>query len=185
MRESMGTSYQSQSGLWICSLEAKAMRWVAIVALVLGSVPAKAQVWEQSDKCQTACKSTLDQCSAFSNKNMATALKEAEPYRIDSAAREKADIKFENAFQAAAKCWDRFYRCTGNCRPPKGCIEACQSIFKQCFAAGEQTAKDGLREMKNFKFASPEWKAAYAKGDKEIDHCLADNRDCQGKCAKP
>lgn len=99
--------------------------------------------------------------------------------------REKADIKFENAFLAGEQCWDRYYRCTGNCRPAKGCIDACQSAFKQCFAGGERTMREGLREMKKFKFGSPDWKAAYAKGDKGTARCLTDILSCQGHCANP
>jgi hypothetical protein len=35
--------------------------------------------------------------------------------------------------------------------------------------------------MKTAKPVSPEWQATYAKGDAEIDHCLADTRKLQGK----
>jgi hypothetical protein len=127
------------------------MRLLLIVALILGSFPAIAQVWDVTNsKCEAGCKVTLDRCSAAPKKIMATVEKEVTAYSIETSEREKADIKFENAFQVGEKCWDRYYRCAANCRPPKRCIDACQSTFKQCFAAGERTMKVGLREMKKF-----------------------------------
>ena len=43
----------------------------------------------------------------------------------------------------------------------------------------------GLREMRRAKFGSPEWQAAYAKGDTQTDRCLQENRSCQAQCANP
>src|SRR5262249_61865575 len=99
--------------------------------------------------------------------------------------RERADVKFENAFQTAENCWDRYYVCAGKCRAPKKCTDACQSTFKRCFAAGEKTMREGLREMKHARFGSPEWQAAYAKGGTQTDQCVQENRNCQAKCANP
>ena len=161
------------------------MRWVLCVALVVGAVPAKAQLWEQNKNCGVACKSSLDECAAVSNKIMETTLKETVTYNVGTTAREKADIKFENAFLAGEQCWDRYYKCTGTCQPSRACIDACQSTFKQCFANGERTMRDGLREMKRYKFGSPDWKTAYAKGDRDIGRCLTENLNCQGHCANP
>jgi len=159
---------------------------IAVVCLLAGSVSVNAEVSELiNSQCESGCRSTLDQCAAVSNKVMETALKQTTTYSIGSPEREKADVKFENAFVTAEKCWDKYYGCTGKCRPPKKCLAACQSTFKQCFAAGEQKMKEGLREMRKAKFGSPEWQTAYGKGDKETDHCLQDNRSCQAKCANP
>jgi hypothetical protein len=161
------------------------MRWLALVAMILGVAPATAQQWDQNTKCEAACRSNLDQCAAVSNKTMETAIKETLPYRIETPERRRADIKFESAFQTAEKCWDKYYRCAGNCRPPKTCTDACQSSFKLCFAAGERTMKEGLRAMKSLKFGSDEWKAAYGRGDMPADRCLEENRNCHMKCANP
>jgi hypothetical protein len=163
------------------------MRFVAMVSLVLlaGSV-ARAQVAEQmNSKCEAGCRSTLDQCAAVSNKIMETALKETTAYSVGTSGRERADVKFEGAFQTAENCWDRYYVCADKCRSPKKCVGACQSTFKQCFAAGEKKMRDGLREMRRAKFGSPEWQAAYTKGDSQTDRCIQDNRGCQAKCANP
>jgi hypothetical protein len=158
----------------------------AMINLLVGSVSANAEVSELiNSKCEIGCRSALDQCAAVSNKVMETALKETTAYSIGSPEREKADVKFESAFVTAENCWDKYHSCTGKCRPPKKCLDACQSTFKQCFAAGEQKMKEGLREMRKAKFGSPEWQTAYGKGDKETDHCLQDNRSCQAKCANP
>jgi hypothetical protein len=161
------------------------MRWVLIVALVCGGGPATAQIWGQNAKCESACRSTLDHCAAVSNKIMEMALKEADPYQVGTSERDRVDIKFESAFLAGEHCWDRYHRCTLGCAPPKRCVDACQSRFRQCFAASERRMKEGLREMKTLTFGSPEWKAVYGKGDKDADRCLEDNRNCQGKCANP
>jgi hypothetical protein len=158
------------------------MRWALIVALALGPIQAKAQMWGPSSKCEAACTAALDQCAAVPNRIMDTALKEMEPFSIESVARDKPDIKFENAFASSEKCRSRYLRCSGKCQPPKRCIDACQATFRQCFAAGERIMKAGLRELKQLKYDSPEWKAAYAKGDAEMERCLEDNRNCQGKC---
>jgi hypothetical protein len=166
-------------------LEDETMRWALIVAFVLGSVQAKAQVWEQNIKCETACRATLDQCSAVPNRVMDTALNEMTPYTYDSPDRDKPDIKFENAFEAGEKCRGRYLRCAGKCQPPKKCVDACQATFKRCFAIGERKMKEGLRELKTFKYDSPQWKTAYGKGDAEMARCLEDNRNCRGKCANP
>jgi hypothetical protein len=178
-------SWQMHWRLHVSYMEDQKMRLVLFVALVVGTIPARAQPWVQNKHCEIACKSTLDECAAASNKIMQTALRETEPFKIGTTEREKADIKFENAFLAGEQCWDRYYRCAGNCRPAKGCIDACQSAFKQCFADGEKTMREGLREMKKFKFGSPDWKTAYAKGDKGTGRCLTDNLNCQGHCANP
>jgi hypothetical protein len=158
----------------------------SVVLLLAGSVSARAQMGEQlNSKCQSACRSTLDQCAAVSNKIMETALKETTAYSVGTSARDNADVKFENAYLTAENCWDKYYTCTEKCRPPKTCIGACQTSFKKCFAAGEAKMKAGLREMRKLKFGSPEWQAAYAKGDMDADRCLQDNRTCQAKCANP
>jgi hypothetical protein len=165
-----------------------AVRFVLIAASVVITAPAlaKAQAWEQvNSTCESTCKSTLDRCAAAANKLMQTALKETSAYNVGSSEREGADVKFENAFLTAETCWDKYYKCAGKCRPPKRCIDQCQSAFKRCFAAAEGKMRDGLREMRQAKFGSPEWQTAYAKGDMETDHCLQENRSCQAKCANP
>src|SRR5215467_8366106 len=165
------------------------MRFIAtevIVALLVCSFSARGQVWEQiNTRCEAGCRSTLDRCAAVSNKIMETALKETTPYNVGTPARERADIKFESAYLTAEGCWDKYYVCAGKCRAPKRCIGACQSTFRQCFAAGERTMREGLREMRLAKFGSPEWQAAYAKGDAQTDRCLQENRSCQAQCANP
>jgi len=161
------------------------MRWVPIVALMLAAVPAEAQVWDMNSKCEESCRVALDKCAAVSNKIMGTELKQAQPYNIGTPEREKADAKFESAFQEGEKCWKGYYRCTAHCRAPKACVDKCQAAFRQCFATGERLIKEGLREIRRFEFGSPEWKAAYAKGDAETDHCLEDDRKCIGNCANP
>jgi hypothetical protein len=163
------------------------MRSILAVALVLCSGPTHAQVWDLiNGKCEAACKTTLNQCAAVSNKIMETSLKETTAYNIGTADRERADIKFENAFQKAEKCWGEYYKCTATrCQAPRRCVAACQSSFRQCFAAGEKKMNEGLREMKSFAFGSTEWSAAYAKGSTDLDHCLEENHNCQAKCANP
>jgi len=164
------------------------MRFVAMVylALLACSVSTRAEVADQmNSKCEAGCRSSLDQCAAASNKIMETALKETTAYSVGSSGRERADVKFEGAFQKAENCWDRYYMCAGKCRAPKKCVDACQSTFKQCFVAGEKKVREGLREMQHAKFGSPEWQAAYAKGNSETDRCLRENRICQTKCANP
>ena len=157
-----------------------------IMTLVACSVAARAQVWEQlNTKCESLCRSSLDRCAAPSNKIMETALKETSAYNVGTPARERADVKFEGAYLTAEACWDKYYACAGKCRPPKRCINACQSTFGRCFAAGERTMREGLREMRRAKFGSPEWQAAYAKGDTQTDRCLQENRSCQAQCANP
>jgi hypothetical protein len=111
--------------------------------------------------------------------------KEMEPFSIESVERDTPDIKFENAFASSEKCRSRYLRCSERCQPPKKCIDACQATFKKCFATGERIMKEGLRELKKLKYDSPEWRAAYTKGDVEIDRCLEENRNCPGKCANP
>ena len=164
------------------------MRRVLILALTILATdcrPVQAQLWQPNAKCEGQCRSTLAQCSAGSRKIMTTALKEAAPYRIETPARRKADIKFEYAFLGGEKCWDHYYRCAGTCRPPRRCIDACQSTFARCFAAGERLVRQGVQELKNLKIGSPEWQAADAKGDTETGKCLENNRSCQAKCANP
>jgi hypothetical protein len=104
---------------------------------------------------------------------------------VGTSARERVDVKFEGAFETAENCWDRYCVCADKCLPPKKCVVACHSTFRQCFAAGERKMRDGLREMRRAKFGSPEWQAAYTKGDSETDRCIQDNRSCQAKCANP
>ena len=162
------------------------MRTMLVVALVLSCGPAQAQVWDLiNSQCESACRTGLNQCAAVANKIMETSLKETTAYNIGTSDREKADIKFENAFQASEKCWGRYYKCTGHCQAPRRCIAACQSTFKQCFAAGERKMQEGLREMRNFAFGSTEWSAAYGKANRDVDHCLEENHSCQAKCANP
>jgi hypothetical protein len=162
------------------------MRSVLVVVVVLASGPTQAQVWDLiNSQCEVGCRTALNQCAAVSNKIMETSLKETTAYNIGTPDREKADIKFENAFQTAEKCWSGYYKCTGHCQAPRRCVAACQSTLKQCFAAGERKMQEGLREMKNFAFGSAEWTAAYAKGGTDIDHCLEENHSCQAKCANP
>ena len=162
------------------------VRFVSMALALLACSVSRAEVVAQmNSKCEASCRSTLDQCAAVSNKIMETALKETTAYSVGTSGRERADIKFEGAFQTAENCWDKYYLCTGKCRAPKKCVDACQSTFKQCFAAGEKKMRDGLQEMRHAKFGSSEWQAAYAKGDAETDRCLQENRNCQAKCANP
>jgi hypothetical protein len=150
------------------------------------TVPAQTQVSEWiNSKCETGCRSALDQCAATSNKVMETALKETTVYAVGTAERAKVDIKFESAFQKAEACWDKYYICAAKCAPPKRCINACQSTFRKCFAAGDAKTREGLRQIKALKTGTPEWQAAYAKGDADIDACLEHNRNCKAKCANP
>src|SRR6516164_1487366 len=156
------------------------VRFISMALALLACPVSRAEVAAQlNSKCEARCRSTLDQCAAVSNKIMETALKETTAYSVGTSGRERADIKFENAFLTAENCWDKYYLCAGKCRAPKRCVDACQSTFKQCFAAGERKMKEGLREMRKAKIDSPEWQAAYAKGDMETDRCLQDNRSCQ------
>lgn len=158
---------------------------LALAITAVGSLPVQAQyAGTGNTKCEDACKSARDHCSAASNRVMETALKETGPYKIGTRQREKADIKFENAFQVGQKCWDNFYRCTDRCQPRR-CIDACQATLMQCLRAGERLMREGLQEMKRLKYDSPEWQAANTKGDAEIDKCLNDDRSCQAKCANP
>lgn len=61
----------------------------AIVSLLAGSVSVNAEVSELiNSKCESGCRSTLDQCAAVSNKVMETALKETTAYSIGSPERE-------------------------------------------------------------------------------------------------
>jgi hypothetical protein len=164
------------------------MRVVAMgmTVLLACSVSARAQLWDQMNtKCETSCRSGLDQCAAVFNKIMETALKETTAYSVGSSRRERADVKFEGAFLKTQNCWDTYYMCTRKCRAPQRCIDACQSTFTRCFAAGERKMREGLREMRHAKFDSPEWQAAYAKGNAETDRCLQDDQSCQAKCANP
>ena len=158
---------------------------LALAITAIGSLPVQAQYTGPGNtKCETDCKSARDQCSAASNRIMVMALKETGPYKIETPQRQKADIKFENAFQVGEKCWDTFYRCTDRCEPRR-CIAACQATLAQCLPAGERLMREGLQEMKRLKYDSPEWQAAHTKGDAEIDKCLADDRSCQEKCSNP
>lgn len=162
------------------------VRFISMALALLACPVSRAEVAAQlNSKCEARCRSTLDQCAAVSNKIMETALKETTAYSVGTSGRERADVKFEGAFQTAENCWDKYYLCAGKCRAPKKCVDACQSTFKQCFAAGEKKMRDGLREMRHNKFGSAEWQAAYAKGDAETDRCLQENRNCQAKCANP
>jgi hypothetical protein len=161
------------------------MLWVLIFALALGPLPAKAQVSELNAKCEATCKMALDQCAAVPNKIMDTALKEAEPYKIDTPERERADIKFERAFQAGQRCQNRYDRCTSKCSPSKACLDACHPTFRKCFAASERKLKKSLQEIKGLKFGSPEWQTAYTKADGDINQCLETNRNCEAKCINP
>jgi hypothetical protein len=167
----------------------KAMRLLLTLALAItaiGSLPVQAQYLGlgQNTKCGGDCKSVFDRCSAAPSKIMTLALKETTPFDIGTRQRQKADIKFENAFLAGEKCWDNYYRCTDRC-VPRRCIAACQATLAQCFPAGERLARDGLQEMKRLKYNSPEWQAANTKGDAETAQCLEDDRNCQAKCANP
>jgi hypothetical protein len=164
------------------------VRLLLIAALIVLAAPASARAEgseQLNSKCQASCKSTLDRCAAAANRRMQTAIKETTAYNVGSAARESADVKFESAFLTAEGCWDRYYACTGKCRPPKACIDQCQSAFKRCFAAAEAKMRDGLGKMRTAKFGSPAWQAANAEGDAEADHCLQENRNCQAKCTNP
>jgi hypothetical protein len=159
---------------------------MVVLALFACSLSARAQVWDPTNaQCEARCRSTLDQCAAASNKIMETALKETSAYNVGSSSRQRADVKFENAFQTAENCWDKYYVCAGKCRAPRKCVEACQATFRQCFAAGESKVKEGLRAMRHAKFGSPEWQAAYAKGDAETDRCLQEDQSCQVRCVTP
>ena len=127
------------------------MRLLLIAALIVLAAPASARAEgseQLNSKCQASCKSTLDRCAAAANRRMQTAIKETTAYNVGSAARESADVKFESAFLTAEGCWDRYYACTGKCRPPKKCIDQCQSAFKRCFAAAEAKMRDGLGKMR-------------------------------------
>src|SRR5262249_22255597 len=158
------------------------MRWILVFALALTTLPAKAQMSELNSKCEAACKTALDKCAAVSNKIMDTALKETGPYKIGTPERERADIKFERAFQVRETCRSRYERCATKCLPAKACMDACHSTLHQCFAAGERKMQEGLREIKSLKFGSPKWQTAYTKGDRDIDQCLETNRNCEAKC---
>jgi hypothetical protein len=174
----------SRSKVW----RGECIRLVPMVSLVLFacSLSTRGEVTEQlNSKCEASCRVSLDQCAAASNKIMETALKETSAYSVGTSGRERADVKFESAFLTAENCWDRYYTCAGRCRPPKKCVDTCQTTYKQCFAAGEKKMRQGLREMRHAKFGSPEWQAAYAKGNMETDNCVQENRSCQAKCANP
>jgi hypothetical protein len=161
------------------------MRWVLVAALVLGSVPANAQMSTLNNKCEATCRDAREQCSAVFDRVMDTALKEMTPFRAESTEKARADIKFETAFEAGEKCRVRYNSCVDKCEPPRKCISACQVTYKKCFAVGESMVKEGIRELRKLKYDSPEWKVAYEKGDKEIERCLEDDRSCEGKCANP
>jgi len=162
------------------------MRWVLMVVLALVAAPGRAQDIELTNSaCEAACKGKLDRCAAVSNRIMHTALKETSAYTVDAPERQRADVKFEAAFQAGEKCWDGYFRCAATCRPAKACLDACRSTFKRCFAQGEKKMREGLKEMRSSPFGSPAWQAANAKGDAELDQCLVENHNCQTKCANP
>ena len=104
------------------------MRFSLIVVSVAMLVPslapslapglAKAEVSaELNSTCESACKATLDRCAASANERMETALKEPTAYQVGSSERERADVKFENAYLEAATCWDKCYSCTGKMSP--------------------------------------------------------------------
>jgi hypothetical protein len=161
------------------------MRWICIVALLLSCAPAEAQMSTLNNKCEATCRVALDRCSVVFDRIMDTALKEMTPYRAESVEKARADIRFEAAFEAGEKCRGRYSRCVEKCQPPKGCIKACLSTFKKCFADGKRLVYQGLRDLRKLKYDSPEWKAAYAKGDSDIEHCLDEDRSCEAKCANP